>query len=72
VEAIRAKWKQMIGSNPPVDAFNRFAAANWPDVPESMHGALQSAIRGLASKNGWTWDGHQYVASGDDPSDIPF
>lgn len=70
VEAIRAKWKQMIGSNPPVDAFNRFAAANWPDVPESMRGALQSAIRGLASKNGWTWDGHQYVAA--DDGSVPF
>lgn len=70
VEAIRSKWKQMINSNPPVDAFNRFAAANWPDVPESMHGSLQSAIRGLASKNGWTWDGHQYVAA--DDGTVPF
>ena len=67
VEAIRAKWKQMIGSNPPVDAFNNFYADNWLEVPQAMRNDLNAAIRGLASRSGWTWDGQRWT-----DAEIPF
>ncbi len=61
VDAIRAKWKAMMASDPSLKDFNRFVDENYPDVPQGMRKALDAAIQAHAEQARWVYVGGQFV-----------